>query len=263
MPPSSEADLAKQKAFYDGHSNFAERTLSEYDLSPGTRTKFDTIIARLGKRSFTTALDVGCSGNSFIHLLPKVKHKSFCDLAHLPLTQYSQFTRYHPTMGSITQMPYLDKSFDLITALDVLEHIPDDQTAADELVRILGSKGLLVVTVPHRMRFFTKQDTLCGHVRRYEYEQIRDMFTKRGLRELMVFPVYGQFMRVQFIQEANPKKTEESLKNLRKRYQTEPAFKRAWDKFVAIGSRAMKWDAKFQRFQNTMDICVIFRKRPD
>ena len=256
----TRSDLAQQKDFYDSHSNFAGRTLMEYDLSPGTRAKFDTILKRVGKRRFSTALDVGCSGNSFIHFIPSIIHKSFCDLAHIPLTQYSKYPRYHPTMGSITEMPFKDMSFELITALDVLEHIPDDNGAASEIVRILQSKGILIVTVPHRMKYFTPQDTLCGHVRRYEYEQIRDLFTTRGLKELMVFPVYGQFMKIQFLQQANPEKTEENLNKLRENYQRDPNFKKWWDRFVAIGSKCMKIDAKIQPFRKTMDICIIFRK---
>jgi ubiquinone/menaquinone biosynthesis C-methylase UbiE len=265
MPTSSElkscTDLASEKAFYDKHTNFAGRTLSEYEISPGTRCKFDTILDRLANRPFQRALDVGCSGNSFIHFLPNVAHRVFCDLAQLPLVQYSQFTRYHPTMGSITQMPFSDNSFDLITALDVLEHIDDDQTAASELVRVLKPKGLIVITVPHRMAYFTEQDRICGHVRRYEYHEIQQMFKSRGLQELMKFPVYGQFMKVQFVQQANPEKTEESLNNLREKYNTDPIFKRLWSKFVKIGAKFMRMDARFQPFNKTMDICVIFRKK--
>lgn len=253
-------NLAMQKDFYDKHSNFTGRTLMEYDLSPGTRAKFDAILQRVKNRKFSTALDVGCSGNSFIHFLPFITHKSFCDLAHIPLTQYSQYPRYHPTMGSITEMPFKDHSFELITALDVLEHVSNDEGAASEIVRILQPKGILIVTVPHRMKYFTQQDMICGHVRRYEYQQISDLFTARGLKELMTFPVYGQFMKIQFLQQANPEKTEESLNKLRENYQRDPNFKKLWDKFVAIGSKCMKIDAVIQPFDKTMDICLIFKK---
>lgn len=254
------SDPSNLKKFYDCHSNFANRRLSEYDLSPGIRCKFDTIRAYLGNRKFQSALDIGCSGNALIHFLPYIAHRAFCDLALPPLIQYSSFVRYHPTCGSITQIPFKDNSFDLIVALDVLEHIPDDQTASAEIVRILNKRGLLVVTVPHRMAFFTEQDRICGHVRRYEYSQIQKLFTQYGLRELAVFPVYGQFMRLQFVQQVDPKKTEESITQLRERYHTIPLFRKLWDPVVKIGATFMRWDARFQPFHRTMDICVIFTK---
>ena len=139
--------------------------------------------------AFARALDIGCSGNSFIHFLPEVKHRVLCDLAHSPLLQYQSFARYHSVCGSITDLPFESNSFDLIAALDVLEHIPNDSAARSELIRVLAPKGLLIITVPHRMAFYTKQDRIVGHVRCYEYTQIKDLFCSQGLRELEVFPV--------------------------------------------------------------------------
>lgn len=253
--------MSEQQDFYDAHTNFSGRTLSEYDISPGIMAKFNTIIEHIGEtKKFYRALDVGCSGNSFIHFLENVPHKCFCDIAHRPLTLYSQFERYHPTNGTITQMPYKDGVFDLVTGLDVLEHIPDDDLAAKEMSRVLKPGGILLVTVPHRHKYFTNQDALVGHYRRYEYKEIQDMFTKYGLTELTCFPVYGQIMKIQLVQESNPEQAEEALNNLREKYATDNLFKKLWDVIVKIGSIVMKWDAKLQPFNKTMDICVIFKK---
>src|SRR5262249_24604101 len=38
--------------------------------------------------------------------------------------------------------------FDLVTALDVIEHIEDDRAAVSEMVRMLRPGGVLVITVP-------------------------------------------------------------------------------------------------------------------
>lgn len=260
MSADSNPTHPNLKQFYDQHSNFANRRLTEYNISPGIKCKFDTIKARLGLRKFDVALDIGCSGNSFIHFLPSVKHRVLCDLAHSPLIQYNQFPNHYPLCGSITQLPFNDNTFDLVVALDVLEHIPDDETASRELIRVLSPKGLCIITVPHRMAFFTRQDAICGHVRRYEYHQIQTLFRAKGLQQLMMFPVYGQFMRAQFVQEANPQKTEESLNQLRDRYSNDITFAKFWDQIVKIGAQCMKWDAKFQPFSQTMDICIVFRK---
>ncbi len=249
------------KHFYDHHSNFANQRLTEYNLSPGIKCKFDTILKHLRNHAFARALDIGCSGNSFIHFLPEVKHRVLCDLAHSPLLQYQSFARYHSVCGSITDLPFESNSFDLIAALDVLEHIPNDSAARSELIRVLAPKGLLIITVPHRMAFYTKQDRIVGHVRRYEYTQIKDLFCSQGLRELEVFPVYGQFMRLQFVQEVNPQKTEENLTQLRRRYVEDPTFRNFWSQFVRLGAQVMKMDARFQPFSRTMDICLIFRKK--
>src|SRR5436190_2264091 len=47
----------------------------------------------------------------------------------------------------IESLPFQGSSFDLITALDVLEHIDDDLAALDELLRVVRQGGVLVITV--------------------------------------------------------------------------------------------------------------------
>jgi len=253
--------LSKKKEFYDKHQNFTDRTLIDYNISPGTMAKFDIIKERIGnKRHFHIGLDVGCSGNSFIHFLNKVDHRVFLDLAHKPLIPYSKYTRYHPSEGSLTQIPFKDNSFDLVVGLDVIEHIYDDGIAASELIRVLQPNGIIVISVPHRMKFYSYQDVLIGHYRRYELDQLRELFISRGLEEITFFGVYGQAMRVQLYQAANPEKMETDLKNLRKKYISDIGFRRIYDKLVKFGSKLMKIDAKFQPLRNIMNICIVFRK---
>ncbi len=251
----------KKKEFYDKHLNFTDRTLIDYNISPGTMAKYDIIKERIGKnRHFNAGLEVGCSGNSFIHFLDNVDHRILLDLAHKPLIPYAQYTRYHPSEGSLTQIPFKDNSFDLVVGLDVIEHIYNDGFAASEMVRVLQQKGLLVISVPHRMKYYSHQDVLIGHYRRYEINQLRNLFISRGLEELTFFGVYGQAMRVQLYQAANPDKMESDLMNLRKKYISNPVFRRIYDKFVKFGSKCMKIDANFQPLKNIMNICIIFRK---
>lgn len=249
------------KEFYDAHSNFAGRTLSEYYLSPGINCKFTRILEHVGTRAFTRALDVGCSGDSLLPFLDLVEYKNFLDLAHQPLVQYRNFARAGPVCGDLNHLPYPDGTFDLVTGLDVLEHMKDDQTALVEMTRVLAPRGILLLTVPHRMKFFTPQDTLVGHYRRYEYESLKARVEALGLRELTKFGVYGQMMKIQVVQQANPDATEEGLNQLRVNYETNPVFKKCWDLVVKVGSKLMQLDAKYQKLGKIMDLCLVFKKK--
>ncbi len=50
--------------------------------------------------------------------------------------------------GDALAMPFADEEFDRVVASEVLEHIPDDETAIAELVRVLRPGGTIAVTVP-------------------------------------------------------------------------------------------------------------------
>src|SRR3954465_11658659 len=53
-----------------------------------------------------------------------------------------------PLRGDLLALPFADASFDRVIASEVLEHIPDDETAMAELTRVLRPGGLAAVTVP-------------------------------------------------------------------------------------------------------------------
>ncbi len=252
-----------KKKFYDNHKNFSNRTILEYYISPGIRCKFDLLLENIGllKRKFNNALDLGCSGNSFLYFLENCERKSFYDLANFPLTQYAKKILRHPICGDLMSLPYRAESFDFISALDVLEHIREDKIAISEISRILKSKGIVLITVPHSMKYYSRQDQLIGHHRRYEIGEIISHFEKNNLKHIRTFGVYGQLMRIADIQSANPEKIEENLSKLRKRYASDAVFRELWNLIVNIGSRVMKFDAKYCSLKKMMNIAVIFIKK--
>lgn len=250
------------KDFYDKHKNFSFRTSTEYNISPGIKCKFDLLKANLNsKRIFENAIDLGSSGNSILFFLDKIKQRNFYDIADLPLKQYTDINFCHPLCGDLVKLPYRDKSFDLLTALDVLEHIKDDETAVSEISRILKKNAIIVITVPHRMDFYTNQDRIIGHYRRYEISGIISLFEKYHLKNIKIFGVYGRLMKIAEIQSTNPHKTEQSLINLRLRYERNLAFRRFWDFIVGLLTKFMKLDAKFHSLKNIMNLALIFKKQ--
>lgn len=61
----------------------------------------------------------------------------------------------------------------LVTLLDVLEHIPDDQGfLRDELVPLVGMNGTLIISVPAHPHLFSDHDTALGHERRYRRHEL-------------------------------------------------------------------------------------------
>lgn len=72
-------------------------------------------------------------------------------------------------------MPHLcfpDATFDVVCALDVIEHVDDDRAAARELWRVCKPEGLLVVTVPSYDWLWSPHDEANEHRRRYTRPQL-------------------------------------------------------------------------------------------
>ena len=110
------------------------------------------------------------------------------------------------------------------------------------------------------MKYYTQQDLLIGHYRRYEINKIATLFKRHQLKVIHIFGVYGRLMRIADIQSSNPEKIEKSLLNLRNRYMSDGRFRKIWDFFVKISSTIMKIDAKYHSLKKAMNIGLIFRK---
>lgn len=70
--------------------------------------------------------------------------------------------------GSISALPCPDDSFDLICALDILEHVRDDEAALGELTRVAAPQSRLLLSVPLHESAWTAFDEFVGHYRRYD-----------------------------------------------------------------------------------------------
>lgn len=74
------------------------------------------------------------------------------------------------------QVPLPDASIDYVTALDVLEHVPDDKEVVRGFARMVRPGGLAVVTVPASMALWSDWDVGLQHYRRYEQPELIDAF---------------------------------------------------------------------------------------
>lgn len=90
--------------------------------------------------------------------------------------------------GDALDLPYADGTFDCVVASEILEHVPDDDQAIAELVRVLKPGGALAITVPRWL-----PERICwalsdqyhanegGHIRIYRADELRDKVLAQGL----------------------------------------------------------------------------------
>ena len=71
--------------------------------------------------------------------------------------------------------------FNLICALDMIEHVADDRQVLSSMAELLSTDGTLLLTVPAHMELWSYADN-CGHYRRYAQSQLRDLLTSSGFQ---------------------------------------------------------------------------------
>ena len=92
--------------------------------------------------------------------------------------------------GSILELPFKDNSFDLVCAFDVIEHVEDDQTAMNELLRVCKSAGNVCITVPAFMFLWSDHDVINHHFRRYTEKQLTKLVPSK---QKIIFTSYFNF----------------------------------------------------------------------
>jgi len=77
-------------------------------------------------------------------------------------------------------LPIKDDTFDVLCALDLLEHVEDDIGAIREFHRVLKPGGSLILTVPAFMFLWSGHDEVLHHKRRYEKELLTKNLHRGG-----------------------------------------------------------------------------------
>jgi SAM-dependent methyltransferase len=75
-------------------------------------------------------------------------------------------------LGEVTSLPFADAAFSLVCALDIVEHVDDDDGALSELSRVLQPGGTLLMSTPLHPSRWTSFDDFVGHKRRYEPQHL-------------------------------------------------------------------------------------------
>jgi SAM-dependent methyltransferase len=86
-------------------------------------------------------------------------------------------------LSQIGSLPFADGAFDLVCALDIIEHVNDDNAALSELSRVIERGGTLVISAPLHPSRWTAFDDFVGHMRRYE---LPDLIGKLARHQLAV-----------------------------------------------------------------------------
>jgi ubiquinone/menaquinone biosynthesis C-methylase UbiE len=165
-------------------------------LSSRRKMVLDWIAQRYPGRTDLHILDVGCGTGLMLQEMQTYGTVEGVELSDEALEYCRRRGCRNVRKASAMELPFADASFDVLTAVDILEHMDDDHRALREWARVLKPGGRLFVFVPAHRWLWSLQDEISGHRRRYAFRELRRLVEGAGLRlerqsyvSTLLFPV--------------------------------------------------------------------------
>lgn len=131
-------------------------------------------------RQSLNILDVGCGTGANLEMLAQFGNAEGVDVSAEALDFCRARGLRQVKQGAAETLPYENDSFDLVTGLDVVEHLDDDVAGLKEMRRVLRPDGRAVLFVPAFMFLWGVQDDISNHRRRYTMADLKAAVRKAG-----------------------------------------------------------------------------------
>jgi len=169
----------RRKIIFDLIKKFSDIERSESGVKMEKRTKSSSSFD-----SNKTILDIGCGTGFLLKKLQNFGKAYGVDCAQQALDYCRKRGLENVKKGNILDIPFSDNQFDIVLALDILEHVGDDGRALREISRILKKNGIAVIFVPACQFLWGITDEISHHFRRYRQGALTDKIQKENFRIL-------------------------------------------------------------------------------
>jgi len=137
----------------------------------------------------STFLEIGCGTGFFLQRVgeafPSLRLTATDLFAEALAEAGKRVSRAALVRADARHVPFHDR-FDVVAALDVLEHIDDDRGALAEMFRSTRAGGGVIITVPQHPWLWSSTDVHALHRRRYTRRQLLDRVSGVGFQILRV-----------------------------------------------------------------------------
>jgi len=170
--------------------------------------RFNKIISTIPS-NVKSLLDVGCGNGVFLYLL-KNKRSEISSVglerSKMAIEIASKNFDVEIIEGNISSLPFRDASFDCLTALEVIEHLPYEiyERVLGEFERV--AKKYIIISVPYEERRGLIQCPYCGcrfnptfHLRRFNRKVLDNLFSNFKLTGFeLICPEYEVYFHKVF-----------------------------------------------------------------
>jgi len=133
--------------------------------------------------------EIGCGTGGNLSFFQDFYDVMGVDISHEAISHARQRVDCPLFLGDFGEQlaPYWPK-IDALLLLDVLEHVEDDRAFLGRAVEALRPGGLILLTVPAYSFLWSHHDEVLGHVRRYEMQNLRNVWSNLQVEECYLSP---------------------------------------------------------------------------
>jgi SAM-dependent methyltransferase len=143
-------------------------------------------------------IDIGCGNGTYLAFLKQAFPNA--DVVGIEPSRAAAAAAPDSIRGAIRIGELLEiapmlapKSFDLAICSEVLEHVADPAASLRCIFSLVRPGGHFLVSVPGGMRYWSSQDVVAGHLRRFEFGEFRQLLEANGFEICRYFGWGGPF----------------------------------------------------------------------
>lgn len=206
-----------------------------HKVGPGVRTR-NRILLGLFKKFIQngSVFDSGCGDGSFLLLLNKhYQENLLCHAGDISETAIAavnkmEFIKEASIIDIENKSSLPEQKFSAVVSSEVLEHIQHWQESLNNLANLVKHNGFLFITVPAKMRYWSRHDDFAKHYRRFEQGQIENEITNLGfeIKESWCWgwPVYWLYYTI-FLKNMDPQSVMKDITSPMKKFASNILFR--------------------------------------
>ncbi len=160
-----------------------------------TLARNDAIMRILKIQRCTVVTDMGCGSGIFTKTLLQQGHTVISADYEKDAVAYTKKINPKTYQVDLTKKITLKQQADIYILGDVIEHIHDDHLAIKNLSAFMKEGAIVFISVPALQFFWTKNDAVRDHFRRYSKKSLRSLLEDHGfeIKEMCYWNFIGIF----------------------------------------------------------------------
>lgn len=126
-------------------------------------------------------LDAGCGTGFNFEVLSEFGDVYGVDLSQTGLEECKKLNYKSLELKDVNKLNY-ENYFDVVIAIELIEHIENDEETIANFKKYLKNDGLLIITTPAFKFLWSKDDELAMHKRRYSKKRLKNILKNSGLK---------------------------------------------------------------------------------